>query len=74
MARGKGVRLTESEIQKILDEKTKGLYTYIPDSKFPYTGERSLIVLRDNESGTYLTRSLYYIRYQMKEKWFRIKK
>ena len=67
MGRGKGVRLTETEIQKILDEKTNGLYTYIPDHKFPYKGEHSQIVLKDNETGTYLTRTLYYIRYQMKK-------
>ena len=65
MARG-NIKLNEEEIQKILDEKTKGLYTYIPDPKFPYKNERSSIVLKDNETGTYLVRTLYYIRYQMK--------
>ena len=53
------------DIQKILDEKTKGLYTYIPDPKFPYKNERSKILIKDNETGEYLVRSLYYVHYQM---------
>lgn len=59
-------RLTTEEIQAILDEKTKGVYTYIPDPKFPYKGERSKILIKDNETGEYLVRTFYYIRYQMK--------
>ncbi len=62
---------TPEEIQNIVNEKTNGVYSYVPDERFPYETERSTILLQHNYNESFITRTLFYIKYQMnnKEKW-----
>lgn len=63
----RGIKLSQEQIQEALDEKTNGLYTYIPDERFPYNSERSPIILRNNNTNKYIVRTLYYLRYGKKD-------
>jgi len=65
MARGRK-KFTSADIQRVLDEKTSGLYTYISDEKFPYKNERSKIIIYNTKTKNYFVSTLYYIHYQKK--------